>query len=56
MQFDAAALAKATKDYSRRNLLGRGGFGSVYRGNMGGSLDVAIKVLTQVWLCNLMID
>lgn len=24
MQFDAAALAKATKDYSRRNLLGRG--------------------------------
>lgn len=29
-------------------LLGGGGFGAVYRGTVRGSLDVAVKVLTQV--------
>ncbi len=49
MQFDGVALAKATKDYNRKNLLGRGGFGSVYRGSLIGGLNVAIKILTQVF-------
>lgn len=48
MQFDGAAMAKATKNYSKRNLIGRGGFGSVYQGSMRGGLKVAVKILTQV--------
>lgn len=49
MQFDGAELAKATRNYNRRTLLGKGGFGSVYRGTLRGGLSVAIKVLTKVW-------
>ncbi len=48
MELDAAELASATHDYSKRNLLGRGGFGAVYKGTIRGCLDVAVKVLTQV--------
>ena len=51
MRFDSVELASATKDYNRKNLLGRGGFGSVYKGSLKGGLDVAIKVLTQVSVC-----
>lgn len=36
MQFDGAELAKATRNYNRRTLLGKGGFGSVYRGTLRG--------------------
>ena len=48
MEYDAAELSSATQKYGRRNFLGKGGFGSVYRGSVRGCLDVAVKVLTQV--------
>lgn len=48
MEYYAAELAVATSNYNKRNLLGRGGFGSVYKGYVRGCMDVAIKVLTQV--------
>ncbi|CAD6260898.1 unnamed protein product [Miscanthus lutarioriparius] len=39
-------LVRATQNFSESNLIGRGGCGSVYRGNlMKNSLEVAIKVL-----------
>ncbi|XP_066336505.1 receptor kinase-like protein Xa21 [Miscanthus floridulus] len=39
-------LAEATKNFSESNLIGRGGYGSVYRGNlMEDKLEVAVKVL-----------
>ena len=41
---DAAALAAATDGFSDARLLGRGGFGAVYRGRLAG-LDVAVKRL-----------
>ena len=50
MEYEAAELAKSTGGYCRHNLLGRGGYGSVYKGRVRDCLDVAIKVLTQVRL------
>lgn len=47
MEYDAAELSEATHRYSKRNLLGRGGFGSVFKGRVRGCLDVAVKVLSQ---------
>lgn len=41
-------LARSTRGYSKRNLIGRGGFGAVYKGRVRDSLDVAVKVLTHV--------
>ncbi|KAG8369582.1 hypothetical protein BUALT_Bualt14G0028700 [Buddleja alternifolia] len=38
-------LARGTNDFSETNLLGRGGFGSVFRGRFSDGLVVAIKVL-----------
>ncbi|XP_066336506.1 receptor kinase-like protein Xa21 [Miscanthus floridulus] len=39
-------LAEATKNFSESNLIGRGSYGSVYRGNlMEDKLEVAVKVL-----------
>ena len=48
MEYDAAELSSATQNYCRRNFLGRGGYGSVYKGCVRGCLEVAVKVLTQV--------
>lgn len=48
MEYGAAELTRATNNYSKRNMLGRGGFGAVYKGRIRDCLDVAIKILTQV--------
>ncbi|PRQ29231.1 putative protein kinase RLK-Pelle-LRR-XII-1 family [Rosa chinensis] len=37
-------IASATNGFNLRNLLGRGAFGSVYRGRLSDGIDVAIKV------------
>lgn len=49
MEFNAKELAQATKDYGRASLIGRGGFGVVYKGYLR-YCDAAIKVLTKVRL------
>lgn len=51
MEYGAAELTQATGNYSKKKLLGRGGFGTVYKGRIRGCVDVAVKILTQV-RCN----
>ncbi|XP_002441118.1 probable receptor-like protein kinase At1g11050 [Sorghum bicolor] len=41
--FDIVELAKATGGFSERNLVGRGGFGAVYRGVLADGSVVAVK-------------
>ncbi|KAL6848593.1 hypothetical protein ACP4OV_021619 [Aristida adscensionis] len=41
--FDIAGLAKATDGFADRNLVGRGGFGAVYRGVLPDGSVVAVK-------------
>ena len=48
MVFTEQELCSATLDYSRKSIIGKGGFGTVYRGRVRGSLNVAIKVLNKV--------
>ena len=48
MEFEAAELCEATKNFSARMVIGQGGFGKVYRGTLRGCFSVAIKCLTQV--------
>ena len=47
MEFYADELARATRNYARGSVIGRGGFGTVYKGNLRHS-TVAIKVLSKV--------
>ncbi|KAL6838453.1 hypothetical protein ACP4OV_031698 [Aristida adscensionis] len=43
-QFSMCQIAKATSSFHSKNLIGEGGFGPVYKGNLGG-MPVAIKLL-----------
>ncbi|GJP46590.1 hypothetical protein CLOM_g5863 [Closterium sp. NIES-68] len=42
-EFDLKELQRATDNFSPKNLLGRGGFGEVYRGVLAGGQIVAVK-------------
>lgn len=47
MEFFADELSKATRSFNRSTVIGRGGYGTVYKGELRHQ-TVAIKVLTQV--------
>ena len=58
MTFTPEELCSATQDYSRKCIVGKGGFGVVYKGLVRGSLSVAVKVLNRVSLhltCTLLV-
>lgn len=56
MNFTPEELCSATMDYSRKSIIGKGGFGTVYKGTVRGSLNVAIKVLNKVSIIHLYIS
>ncbi|CAA7403280.1 unnamed protein product [Spirodela intermedia] len=45
--FSLGELEKATDNFSFKRVLGEGGFGRVYHGNLEGGLEAAIKLLTR---------
>lgn len=45
--FTLAELEKATDKFSSKRILGEGGFGRVYYGNMEDGTEVAVKLLTR---------
>ncbi|KAK1290251.1 putative LRR receptor-like serine/threonine-protein kinase [Acorus calamus] len=47
-QFGLRELLTATDSFNERNVLGRGGFGNVYRGRLGDGTVVAVKRLKEV--------
>ncbi|KAL8032742.1 hypothetical protein ABFX02_13G115900 [Erythranthe guttata] len=44
--FTFETLANATDQFHENNLLGRGGFGHVYKGNLGNGKEIAVKRLS----------
>ena len=48
LRFTAVELDNATESYAKSRLLGAGGFGSVFRGHIGGT-DIAVKRLDMVF-------
>lgn len=53
MEFFASELASATRNYARSTVIGKGGFGTVYKGYLRHS-HVAIKVLSKVITCSIL--
>ncbi|XP_048320087.2 G-type lectin S-receptor-like serine/threonine-protein kinase At4g27290 isoform X2 [Ziziphus jujuba] len=45
--FDLATVASATKNFSPERMIGAGGFGSVYKGNLSTGQEIAVKRLAQ---------
>ncbi|KAI8567461.1 hypothetical protein RHMOL_Rhmol02G0123600 [Rhododendron molle] len=45
LKFDFAIVRAATNDFSNSNMLGRGGFGSVYKGKLPNGQEIAVKRL-----------
>lgn len=47
---DLSSLRRATNDFSADNVIGRGGFSTVFEGNLADGTKVAVKRLTQCYL------
>ncbi|XP_042474892.1 G-type lectin S-receptor-like serine/threonine-protein kinase At4g03230 [Macadamia integrifolia] len=45
--FDFESIVTATKDFCNTNKLGQGGFGPVYKGNLPGGQEIAVKRLSK---------
>ncbi|GJN11491.1 hypothetical protein PR202_ga29689 [Eleusine coracana subsp. coracana] len=45
MAFDLATLQEATENFSEKNKLGEGGFGTVYKGILSDGQEIAVKTL-----------
>uniref|UniRef100_A0A7N2R5N0 Protein kinase domain-containing protein n=1 Tax=Quercus lobata TaxID=97700 RepID=A0A7N2R5N0_QUELO len=45
--FDLITIIAATNDFSISNKLGKGGFGSVYKGSLQNGMEIAVKRLSK---------
>ncbi|KAL7218689.1 hypothetical protein ACSBR2_011872 [Camellia fascicularis] len=45
--FELATISNATKNFSKDNKIGEGGFGPVYKGMLEGRLEIVVKLLSK---------